>query len=122
MAPPISLGKITFISTGKDQDFGSDIINDGEYTVKAPVGPCKIEITIQSDENKNAIPPGPMGKMIEAKMKQLKEQGVNVPDIKELQKAKKNVKDIPAKYKSVRTSNLEFDVQSGTQTKDWDLQ
>src|SRR5437868_13298636 len=52
---PISLGKVTFISTGVTGHFGSGAINDGVYTVKAPLGLCKIEIQIQSEENKYAV-------------------------------------------------------------------
>src|SRR5437763_123836 len=76
---PISLGKITFISTGGTGDFGTGIINDGSYTLKAPVGLCKIEIQIQSDENKYAVTPQQM-KMIKSKMKAMRDQGKNVLD------------------------------------------
>src|SRR5262245_30069125 len=76
---PISLGKITFISTGGAGHFGSGIINDGSYTLQAPLGPCKVEVQIQTDDNKYAVTPQQM-KMIKSKMKQMKEQGMNVPE------------------------------------------
>ena len=115
----ISLGKITFISTGGTGDFGSDIINDGSYKLKAPLGLCKIEIQLQSDENKYAVTPQQM-KMIKAKMKQMRDQGMKVPD--ELPQAtKKPAVNIPEKYKFADTSGLELEVKSGKQTKEWDL-
>jgi hypothetical protein len=115
----ISLGKITFISTDGTGNFGSDIINEGKYTLKAPLGLCKIELQIQSDENKFAVTPQQM-KMIKSKMKAMKEQGMNVPD--ELpQVTKKTTINLPEKYKFADQSGLEFEVKAGTQTKDWDL-
>ena len=116
---PISLGKITFISTGGTGDFGSGIINDGSYTVQAPLGRCKIEIQIQSDENKYAVTPQQM-KMIKAKMKAMKAQGMNVPD-EPPQATKRPSINLPEKYKFADQSGLEFEVKAGTQTKDWEL-
>jgi hypothetical protein len=116
---PIPLGKITFISTGGEGNFGSDIINDGAYTVKAPLGRCKIEIQMQSDENKYAVTPQQM-KMIKAKMKAMKDQGMKVPD--ELPHVtKRPTVNLPEKYKYADRSGLEFEVKDGKQTKDWDL-
>lgn len=117
---PISLGKITFISTDGTGHFGTGIINDGSYTARAPVGLCKIELQIQSDENKYAIPPQQM-KMIKAKMKAMKEQGKNVPD-EPPQATKRMTHDLPDKYKFADKSGLEFKVEKGKQTKEWDLQ
>jgi hypothetical protein len=116
---PISQGKVTFISKGGTGDFGSGAITDGAYTVKAPQGLCKIEIQIQSDENKYAVTPEQM-KMIKSKMKQMKDQGMNVPD-EPPQLAKRPTVDLPQKYKIADQSGLEFEVKSGKQTKDWDL-
>src|SRR5262249_38748420 len=62
----ISLGKITFISTGATGDFGTGIINDGVYKLDAPLGPCKIEVQMQTDETKYSVSPQQM-KMIKAK-------------------------------------------------------
>ena len=116
---PISQGKITFISTDGTGNFGSDIINDGLYKIKAPLGLCKIEIQVQSDENKYAVSAQQM-KMIKAKMKAMKAQGMNVPD--EPPQAMKGPKiNLPEKYKVADQSGLEFDVKSGTQAKDWEL-
>jgi hypothetical protein len=115
----ISMGKITFISTGREGYFGSDIINDGFYTVKAPLGPCKVEIQMQSDENKYAVSPQQM-KMIKSKLKAMKKQGLKVPD-EPPQATKKTTFDLPEKYKFADKSGLEFDVKEGTQTKEWDL-
>jgi hypothetical protein len=114
----IPLGKITFISTGGAGNFGSGTINDGAYTVKAPVGLCKIEIQVQSNENQYTVSPQQM-KMIKAKMKAMKEQGMKVPD--ELPQVKKPTIDLPEKYKFADKSGLEFEVKAGTQTKEWDL-
>jgi hypothetical protein len=116
---PISQGKITFITKGGTGDFGSGTINDGAYTVKAPVGLCKIEIQIMSDENKGAVPPEQM-KMVKAKMKALRDQGVKVPD-EPLQATKKPTVNIPDKYKIADQSGLELEVKAGKQTKDWEL-
>jgi hypothetical protein len=116
---PISLGKITFISTDGTGHFGTAIINDGAYTIKAPLGPCKIELQIQSDENKYAVTPQQM-QMIKSKMKQMKDQGIEVPN--ELpQVTRRPTIKLPEKYKFADKSGLEFDVKSGTQTKEWDL-
>ncbi len=115
---PISLGKITFISTGGTGDFGSDIINDGVYTLDAPLGLCKIEIQIQTDENKYAITPQQQ-KMIKSKMKAMKDQGMKVPD--ELSVTKKTTINLPEKYKFAEKSGLELEVKAGKQSKDWDL-
>jgi hypothetical protein len=104
---PISLGKITFISTGREGNFGSAIINDGSYTVKAPLGPCRIEIQVQSDENKYAVSPQQM-KMIKSKMKAMKEKGMNVPD-EPPQVAKRTTVNLPEKYKFADKSGLEFE-------------
>ena len=114
----ISLGKITFISTGEEGYFGSDIINDGSYTVKAPLGLCKIEIQMQSGENKYAVSPQQF-KMMRGKMKQMREKGMNVPDGPTL--AKRTTINFPAKYKVADRSGLEFEVKAGKQTKEWDL-
>jgi hypothetical protein len=115
----ISQGKITFIST-ETGNFGLAAINDGSYTVKAPLGMCKIEIQVQSTENQYTIPPQ-QRKMVESKMKELREKGVKVPD-QPLEGAKAPTIKLPEKYKSADTSGLQFDVQAGTQTKNWDLQ
>lgn len=115
---PISLGKITFISTGASGDFGTGIINDGAYTLDAPLGPCKIEVQMQTDENKYAVSPQQM-KMIKAKMKAMKDQGMKVPD--ELPVTKKSTFSLPDKYKMADKSGLTCDVQKGKQNKDWDL-
>jgi hypothetical protein len=116
---PISLGKITFISTGGTGNFGTGIINDGSYTVKAPLGPCKIEIQLQSGENKYAVTPQQM-KMIKSKMKAMKDKGVKVPD-EPPQVTKRPTIDLPEKYKFADQSGLEFEVKAGKQTKEWDL-
>jgi hypothetical protein len=116
---PISLGKITFISTGEEGYFGSDIINDGSYTVKAPLGQCKIEIQMQSGENKYAVSPQQF-KMMRGKMKQMREKGMNVPD-EPPKVTKRPTINFPQKYKNADSSGLWFDVKTGTQTKDWDL-
>jgi hypothetical protein len=116
---PISQGKITFISTGGTGDFGTGTINDGAYKVKAPLGMCKIEIQIQSDENKGAIPPQQM-KMVKAKMKALRDQGAKIPD-EPPQATKRPTVNIPEKYKFADQSGLELEVKSGKQTKEWDL-
>ena len=115
---PISLGKITFITTGSTGDFGTGIINDGAYTLDAPLGLCKIEIQMQTDENKGAVPPQQM-KMIKAKMKAMKDKGMKVPD--ELPVTKKTTFNLPEKYKFADKSDLQFEVKAGKQTKDWDL-
>ena len=114
----ISLGKITFISMGETGDFGSATINDGFYTVKAPLGLCKIEIQMHSEENKYAVSPQQM-KMIKSKVKAMREKGMNVPDEPSL--LKRTTINLPQKYKFADSSGLGFDVQAGTQTKDWDL-
>src|SRR5262249_54299640 len=93
---PISLGKITFITTGVTGDFGSGTINDGVYTLDAPVGRCKVEIQMQTDDNKYTVTPQQM-KMIKAKMKAMKDQGMKVPD--ELPQVKKATFELPEKYK-----------------------
>src|SRR5207245_9040760 len=116
---PSSQGKITFITKGGTGDFGTGTINDGAYTVKAPVGLCKIEIQIHSDEKKGAIPPQQM-QMVKAKMKAMRDQGMKVPD-EPLQVTKKPTIDLPEKYKVADRSGLEFEVKSGKQTKEWDL-
>src|SRR5262249_58090256 len=110
---PISLGKITFISAGESGDFGTGTINDGSYTVKAPLGPCKIEIQIDSEENKYAVTPQQM-QMIKSKMKAMKEKGMNVPDAPVV--TKRTTVNLPEKYKFAKSSGLEFDVKDGTQT------
>jgi hypothetical protein len=116
---PISLGKITFISKGGTGDFGTGAINDGAYTVKAPLGPCKIEVQMQSDENKNTVSPQQL-KMIKAKMKAMRDQGMKVPD--ELpQVTKRTAVNLPEKYKFADRSGLELEVKEGKQTKEWDL-
>jgi hypothetical protein len=115
---PISLGKVTFISTGPAGDFGTGTINDGAYTLDAPLGLCKIEVQMDTDDNKNAIPPQQM-KMIKAKMKAMKDQGMKVPD--ELPVTKKSTFSLPDKYKFAAKSGLELEVKSGKQSKDWDL-
>jgi hypothetical protein len=115
---PIPQGKITFIGT-ETGDFAWAPINNGSYTVKAPLGMCKIEIQIQSDENKFAIPPQQMG-MAKAKMKELRDKGMNVPDLPG--EAKKTTINLPEKYTSAASSGLTFEVQAGTQNKEWDLQ
>jgi len=115
---PISYGKITFISTGATGDFGTGIINDGAYTLDAPLGPCKVEMQMQTDENKYAVSPQQM-KMIKAKMKAMKDQGMKVPD--ELPVTKKSSFSLPEKYKMAEKSGLVLDVKTGKQTKDWDL-
>jgi hypothetical protein len=116
---PISLGKITFISTDSAGNFGSGIIHDGSYTLKAPLGRCKIEIQVQSDENKYAVSPQQM-KMIKSKMKAMKDKGVNVPD-EPPQATRRPTVDLPEKYKFADQSGLELEVKAGTQTKEWDL-
>jgi hypothetical protein len=116
---PIFLGKITFISTGVEGNFGSAIINDGAYTVKAPLGLCKIEIQMQSDENKYAVTPQQL-KMIKAKMKAMRDQGMKVPD-EPPQVTKRPTVSLPEKYKFADKSGLEFEVKAGSQTKEWDL-
>jgi hypothetical protein len=119
---PISEGKITFISTGAEGDSGTGAIIDGEYAVpNAPAGMCRIEIHIQTNENLYAINPQQM-KMMKSQMAKMKAQGMQVPDEQELKSAKKSTIDLPAKYKSAKTSGLELDVKTGKQTKDWDLQ
>jgi hypothetical protein len=115
----ISLGKITFISTAGTGNFGTGIINDGSYTVKAPLGPCKIEIQLQTDENKYAVTPQQM-KMIKSKMKAMKDKGVKVPD-EPPQATKRPTIELPEKYKFADQSGLEFEVKAGKQTKEWDL-
>jgi hypothetical protein len=115
---PISLGKITFISTGATGDFGTGIINDGAYTLDAPLGMCKVEVQMQTDDNKYAVSPQQM-QMIKAKMKAMKDQGMKVPD--EIPVTKKSNFTLPDKYKMADKSGLEFDVKAGKQPKDWDL-
>jgi hypothetical protein len=115
---PISLGKITFISTGEAGDFGTGIINDGVYTLLAPLGPCKIEVQLQSDENKYAVSPHQM-KMVKSKMKAMRDKGMKVPD--DVPVTKKSTINLPDKYKFADKSDLVFEVQSGKQTRDWDL-
>jgi hypothetical protein len=115
---PISLGKITFITTGPTGDFGTGIINDGVYTLDAPLGLCKVEIQMQTDENKYAVPPQQM-KMVKAKMKAMKDQGMKVPD--DLPVTKKSTFTLPDKYKMADKSGLTLDVKDGKQTMDWDL-
>jgi hypothetical protein len=116
---PISQGKITFISTDGTGNFGSDIISDGAYKIKAPLGLCKIEIQVQSNENKYAVSQQQF-KMMRGKMKEMKAKGMDVPD-EPPQLAKKPTLNFPEKYKVADQSGLEFDVKAGEQTKDWDL-
>ncbi len=115
---PISLGKITFITKEGSGDFGTGIINDGAYTLDAPLGLCKIEIQMQTDQNKYAVSPQQM-KMIKSKMKAMKDQGMNVPD--EPPVTKRSTFTLPEKYKYADKSGLEFDVKTGKQTWDKDL-
>jgi hypothetical protein len=114
---PIPQGKITFINTETGDSTWAPI-NNGSYTVKAPLGPCKVEIQLQSTENVGAIPPQQMA-MVKAKVKEMRDKGMNVPDPTE---TKKPTINLPEKYKSADTSGLRFEVQAGTQTKEWDLQ
>jgi hypothetical protein len=73
---------------------------------------------MQTDENKYAVSPQQM-KMIKAKMKAMKDQGMKVPD--ELPVTKKSNFSLPDKYKMADKSGLELEVKAGKQTKDWDL-
>jgi hypothetical protein len=117
----ISQGQIKFIS--KDTgNFATAAIKDGSYTVKAPLGMCKIEIQVQSTEI-GAVPPQvppQLKAMVEAKKKEMRDKGMQVPD--ELPQGTKGAAiNLPDKYKSADTSGLEFEVKAGTQTKEWDL-
>src|SRR5262249_40041295 len=107
------------ISTAGTGNFGTGIINDGSYTGKAPLGQCKIEIQLQSDENKYAVTPQQM-KMIQSKMKNMKDKGVKgteqLPQV-----TKRPTIELPEKYKFADQSGLEFEVKAGKQTKEWDL-
>jgi hypothetical protein len=117
---PISQGKITFISTGGAGDSATGNITDGKYSVpNAPAGNCQIEIHMQTTENLYAMSPQ-QEKMMKAQMAKMKAQGMQVPD--DVKRAKKNTFDLPAKYKTAKSSGLQFEVQTGKQTKDWDLQ
>jgi hypothetical protein len=118
---PISQGKITFIGTAAGDSATGQII-DGKYSLpNAPAGKCQIEIHIQTEENLYAVSPQ-QEKMMKAQMAKMRAQGMQVPDEKELKRARKNPVDLPAKYKTAKSSGLELDVQTGKQTKDWDLQ
>jgi hypothetical protein len=95
LAPPGS--SITFIpSDGKSPTAGA-LIENGKYTTRVPVGPAKVQIrapkTIARPKAAKQEGPGAGSELVE--------------------------ESLPAKYNDNTT--LSYDVQSGTQTKDWDL-
>jgi hypothetical protein len=89
-------GSITFIpADGKSQTAGADII-DGKYTARVPVGKAKVEIRVPKVVGKRKL--------------------YNTPD-SPYQETMEEV--LPAKYNN--KTELTFDVQSGSNEKNWEL-
>jgi hypothetical protein len=107
------MGRITFLS--EDGRNGTCPINNGEYSVAAPVGMSQIEITGGSPDPhpaKRRMPPG--------QMKLAQESGAVFTEPPASDYKGKTFK-IPGKYGHSKTSGLTFEVQKGEQTKNFDL-
>jgi hypothetical protein len=96
---PIAEGSITFHPLdGKGSVVGDKIV-DGRYAVKkAPVGPCRVQITSSKEVGKKKM--------------------YNTPNSPEMPV---KIDPLPKKYNDPLESELRFDVQEGSQEKNWDL-
>jgi hypothetical protein len=109
---PLKGGKIIFTSKGKG-DVVADIGKDGTYEAeKVPVGKVKVAIQTKYLDPKERTgmayaPPKDAGN----------ESGYKPPE-----RPKGEYTKIDEKYESGETSGLEYDVASGENNKDWDLQ
>jgi hypothetical protein len=94
---PVEKGAITFIpADGKTSTSGGEI-KDGRYSVHVPVGKMKVSISVPKETRKKKLYP--------------------TPDSPEMAMYDES---LPARYNS--KTELDLDVKSGKNPKDWDLQ
>lgn len=96
---PIAEGSITFHPLdGKGSVVGDKIV-DGRYAVKkAPLGPCRVQITSSKEVGKKKM--------------------YNTPNSPEMPV---KIDPLPKRFNDPLESELRFDVQAGSQEKNWDL-
>jgi hypothetical protein len=94
---PVEKGAITFIpKDGQSATSGGEIV-DGKYSVHVPVGKMKVSISMPKQDKKKKLYP--------------------TADSPEMWTY---IEGLPARYND--KTELELDVKSGTNNKDWDLQ
>jgi hypothetical protein len=108
---PVTGGEITFVTA---EGFASTGIIDpeGNYTIKAPVGPVKVSVN-----NQMIVTAAAGGKVL------AKQKGGSAarPGAPEATPIKGKFMPLPPKYLKMDTTDLTYTVTSGSQTKDFDL-
>jgi hypothetical protein len=94
---PVGAGSITFFPADGQGPTAGGAIKDGKYSVKVPPGKLKVSISAPKVVGKKKL--------------------YNTPDSPE---GDITAETLPARYNA--KSELEFEVKSGKNTKDWDLQ
>jgi hypothetical protein len=92
---PMNGSSIRFVPTDGKSASAGDTLKDGKYTVKVAAGPCRVEIRVPELVGKNRKP----------------EDGPASGDVVR--------ESLPEKYHE--KTELTFDVQPGTQQKDWEV-
>jgi hypothetical protein len=105
-------GTISFFGKAGEAGITAQIHEDGTYSIKAPVGECKISV------DNSMLKAGSQGK------ERRKEQGMGAgprPGQGEQLKVTGTYMPIPEKYKDPEKSGLTYTVKKGESTKDFDL-
>lgn len=96
---PVEIGSISFISADGSKPSAGGAIADGKYSVSnVPAGPTKVRIS---------------GVKVTGKKKMYDDPGSPVVET--------SVEALPPKYSDDKLTELRYDVQSGAQTKNFDL-
>jgi hypothetical protein len=99
----LPFGRITFVSEGASKQVVTGVIKDGAYSVAGvPAGPAKVKI-----ETFKPLPADKTPKESDLP------KGLSASPPKHV--------EIPSKYADPAKSGLTYDVTSGSQTKDFDL-
>jgi hypothetical protein len=109
---PVTGGSISFFGKEGEAGITAPILQDGTYSIKAPVGECKVSV------DNSMLKPGGQG------MERRKEQGMGAgprPGQGEQVKITGTYMEIPAKYKDPKTSGLTYTVKKSESTKDFEL-
>jgi hypothetical protein len=118
---PLPEGVVTFINEEEGR-IANGAIKDGQYEVpNAPVGPCGIEVTVNTGQTPASFNAASRGRR-EMAMKRARENGQDVSDsAPTAPQEKRNVVSIPGRYGRAKTSGLKLTVAEGQQTYDIEL-
>jgi hypothetical protein len=114
---PLPGGRVTFVATDRGFAISADIDEQGNYTIKAPVGAVIISVDNRMLSRQGVA----AAKNLPKGAGRPPSEGGGKDMLKEAPPVKGTYKQIPSKYYLPETSGLTYTVQKGSQTHDIEL-